>query len=142
MPAFIRFGIGKSSVEPTQAAACNDFPVYLHIDYVRLYSKENLPSIYFLNDYENIRLSATKGRENSGFNMQVNYIPGVKYRVMDEQNLFDIIHNENYITACQCDQWWISPKENSPAGPAWIKVIAEFPGGNAINLGTTIQIIP
>lgn len=142
LPAFIRLGVGKASVESTQAEACQDYPVFLDIDYVRLYTKENLPSIYFLNNYENIWLSATKGRENSGFNMQVNYIPGVKYRVIDEKNQLDITHNENYITACQCAQWWISPKENSPTGPAWIKVMAEFPGGNAINLGTTIQIIP
>lgn len=141
LPAFIRLGVGKASVESTQAEACQDYPVFLDIDYVRLYTKENLPSIYFLNNYENIPLSATKGRENSGFNMQVNYIPGVKYRVVDEQNLIDIIHNENYITACQCDQWWISPKENSPTGPGKLKIVTQFPDKRMEFLEVTINIV-
>lgn len=140
LPAFLRLGTGKTSVERTTPDACTDFPVFLEVDYIRLYTIDTLPAIHFLHDYNNISVSASKGRQNSGFNMQLNYIPGVKYRVEDNE-LFDITHNKNYITACQCEQWWVSPKEGTRTGPATISVMAEFPDGRLEKLEARVNIV-
>lgn len=128
LPSFIRIGVGKSSIEDAKPDACPDLPQYLEVDYVRLYAKEDEKAIKFLDDYSDLVLSKDRNKPNSGRNIRVNYIPGVKYSWSNSED-FNIERNANYANSCNCEQWWISVKPNASAGQKELELTVEFLDG-------------
>ena len=141
LPAFIRIGTGKSSIESGTPANCLDLPQYYLIDYVRLYTKVQNTAIQYLDNYEGLTLKKKKGESDSGANIRVNYIPGVKYTWLHTDGL-EIEKNQNLLNTCYCEQWWVSIAPNAVTGFKKAILLSEFPDGNKEFLELSIKIIP
>ena len=141
LPAFIRIGSGKSSIESGTPVNCLELPQYYLIDYVRLYAKVQKSAIQYLDNYEGLTLRKKKGESDSGTNIRVNYIPGVKYTWQNTDGL-NIEKNQNLLTTCYCEQWWVSIAPNAETGFKTAILLSEFPDGNKELMELTIKIIP
>jgi beta-glucanase (GH16 family) len=141
LPAFIRLGAGKSSIESDNPEACNALPVFLDIDYIRLYAKTNDQATKFLTDYDDLLISKTKGEANSGCNISVNYLPGVKYSWAGADG-FEIAENPNNRNSCNCEQWWITTQGNLKIGKYTLELNIEYPDKNKEKLILPVKIVP
>lgn len=141
LPAFIRIGAGKTSVESGTVADCPDLPQYYLIDYVRLYSKVQNNGTEFLDNYDSLTLRKKKGEPDSGANIRVNYIPGVKYTWQHTEGL-EIEKNLNLLNTCYCEQWWISIAPEATAGLKKVCLICEYPDGSKDLLELKLNVIP
>ena len=138
-PYNLRIGTGSTTLSGGTVDDCNNLPVYLYVDYVRVYQKAGTKAVkYHPNTTGKMNLCSSGGGKNFG----ITYYPGAVYTWSVPPGL-NVNNPDEEVEHQGDDNWryyWVSVVPGVAAGVYQLTLTITFPDGYAETLPLEVTV--